>query len=284
MEGFEHHSENVPHELKTGSDSWVCCDEFKVPLVATASGAIYAASSTDESTWRDYETAYGAWLENEWSFAGLGRVFRTGEELVGIDIDKCIDETTGEVTPWALEIIETLNSYSEISPSGRGIKVWVYAPSVNRAHVKPGLEIYPHRRYFTVTGKRFRGEGIARRDDELVNVIAQEFSKVDRDRTPYNGPRQAIDLFDYLNRAEVEIFEERSDGAAERKYGIRCPWVEDHTNGGESGTYAGQYADGATFFQCWHAHCTDRRWREFRAHADAIIYGGRPRKFAGRLR
>ena|SRR5215217_5326289 len=70
---FEHHPENVPEELKA-HETWVCCDELKAPLVATLSGAVYAASSTDKTTWRSYDEAYKAWLDNEWSFAGVGRV------------------------------------------------------------------------------------------------------------------------------------------------------------------------------------------------------------------
>jgi hypothetical protein len=54
---FAHHPENVPEELKADPASWVCCDEDKVPLVATLSGAVYAASSTDPNTWRSYEDA-----------------------------------------------------------------------------------------------------------------------------------------------------------------------------------------------------------------------------------
>jgi hypothetical protein len=280
---FPHHSENVPDQLKN-AEQWLVCDEEKVPLIATLSGACYAASSTDPTTWRDYDTAYQAWRENEWSFAGIGRVVTLEEDLVGVDFDDVLDPGTGELAPRAAEIIELLDSYSEISPSLAGVKVWVKAPSLTRAHVKPGLEVYPRSRYLIVTGLVFRDAEIAVRDDEIAAIIEEEFPKVDRDRTPYDGPKRAIDLLEYLERANVEIFSELSDGAAERKYGVRCPWVDDHTDGDESGTYAGQYPDGATFFQCWHAHCASRRWREFKAYADSIIYRGRPRRLTGRLR
>jgi hypothetical protein len=280
---FPHNPNNIPTELKA-DEVWICCDEDKVPLVATASGAVYAASSTAPNTWRDYETAYNAWLENEWSFAGVGRAIKADEDYVGADLDKCLNPETGEITPWAQTILKRLDSYSEISPSGTGIKVWVKAPSITRAHVKPGLEIYPRGRYFTVTGLVLNDKAINPRDAELSDIINEEFPRVDRNRTPYDGPKRVLDLLDYLERAQVEIFTERSDGAAERKFGVRCPWVNEHTNEDESGTYAGQYADGALFFRCWHAHCADRQWREFRAHADALIYGRRPRKLVGRLR
>src|SRR5215207_8790613 len=200
---FAHHPENVPEELKADPASWVCCDEDKVPLVATLSGAVYAASSTDPNTWRSYEDAYIAWLENEWSFAGVGRVIQTEEDLVGVDLDKCLDPESGELTPWATQVIERLDSYDEVSPSGTGVKVWVRAPSTTRAHVKPGLEVYPRGRYFTVTGLTMCEGDIKTRDEELAAIIAEEFPKVDRDRTTYDGPRRVLDLLDYLEKANI---------------------------------------------------------------------------------
>src|SRR5215213_8046071 len=110
---FEHHPDNVPEELKTDA-TWVCCDEEKVPLIATASGAVYAASSTDPNTWRSHEDVYEAWRDNEWSFSGVGRVIRDEEDLVGVDLDKCLDPETGQLTPGAAAILERLDSYAEV--------------------------------------------------------------------------------------------------------------------------------------------------------------------------
>lgn len=274
---FEHHPDNVPDELKT-DETWVCCDENKVPLIATLSGAVYAASSTDPATWRSHEEAYEAWLENEWSYAGVGRVIRAEEGLVGVDFDKCLDPETGELTPWAAQAIDRLDSYAEISPSLTGVKVWVKAPTNTRAHVKPGLEIYPRGRYFTVTGIALgEAKGIEARDEELAAIIEEEFPRVDRNRTPYDGPRRVLDLLDYLEKANIAIFAERSDGTAERVYNIRCPWAEEHTDGDESGTRVGQYPDGALFFRCEHAHCREiREWRQFKPSAtQSSTCGGR---------
>jgi hypothetical protein len=281
---FPHNSENVTDELKA-DETWLCCDEEKVPLIAIPTGACYAASSTDPDTWRDYETAYTAWRENEWSFAGVGRAIRAEEDLVGVDLDKCRDPDTGELTAWARTILDRLDSYSEISPSMTGVKVWLKAPSVTRAHVKPGLEIYPRGRYFTVTGLVVRDEGIEDRGAQLEAIIDEEFPKVSRDRSEYNGPRRVLDLTQYLERAGVEIFAERSDCSAERVYSVRCPWVHEHTDGDESGTRVGQYADGTLFFRCEHAHCREvREWRQFRAELDPVVHLGRPRRAKGRLR
>jgi len=283
---FEHHPDNVPDELKS-DEAWVCCDENKVPLVATRSGAVFAASSTDAKTWRSYEDAYEAWLENEWSYAGVGRVIRDIEDLVGIDLDKCLDPETGELIPWAATILERLGSYREVSPSLTGVKVWVRAPSITRAHVKPGLEIYPRGRYFTVTGLVLSdARALETRDEELAAIIAEEFPKVDRDRTPYDGPSKALALLEYLEKANVEIYAELSDGTAERVYAIRCLWAREHTKDtSNTSTRVGQYADGALFYRCEHAHCRGiREWAQFRAELDPVVYLGRCRRAKGRLR
>ena len=110
------------------------------------------------------------------------------------------------------------------------MKIWARAPGLKTSYKKPALEIYSARRYFTVTGivlgnrREIRDAG-----DELVAIIAEEFPKVDRDRSPYDGPTRVLDIDAFLERASVEIFEIAFDGTAERKYAIRCPWVAEHT-------------------------------------------------------
>jgi hypothetical protein len=158
--------------------------------------------------------------------------------------------------------------------------------------VKPGLEIYPRGRYFTVTGLALSergaetGKTVSNRDEELSAIVTEEFPRVDRDRREYHGPQKVLDLLDYLEKANVEIYAEVSDGSAERVYAIRCLWADEHTtNTSSTSTRVGQYPDGATWYRCEHAHCRSvREWRQFRAECDPIVYLGRPRRGSGRLR
>src|SRR5215213_8122783 len=92
---FPHHPENVPAELKA-AERWVTCDEYKVPLIAIENGAVFAAKSTDPKTWRSYEVALKTYSENE-HIAGIGRVIEEDSNLVGVDLDDCIDGDTGEI-------------------------------------------------------------------------------------------------------------------------------------------------------------------------------------------
>jgi hypothetical protein len=275
---FPHYPENVPEELKHG-EFWVNCDEDKVPLIAIPNGACFAASSTNPDTWRSYETALETYTENE-HIAGVGRIIEKSEEYVGVDLDDVLDPNTGEISSWASTIVERLDSYAEISPSLTGVKIWLRASEaeVTRAYKKPGLEVYTRGRYFTVTGLPLAGEvkAIEKRGDVLQAILDEEFPKVDcRSAGAYNGPKKTINLLDLLERSGLEIFMELSDGMAERKYRVLCPWHVEHSDGDVTGTYTGQYDDGALFFVCHHAHCARRRWREFRRYLESLIFLGR---------
>ena len=284
-DSFPHHPESVPAELKAG-ERWVTCDEYKVPLIAIENGACFAASSTNAETWRSYETALTAYSENE-HISGVGRVICEDEDYVGVDIDDCLDPDTGEISDGGSAILTRLASYAEISPSLTGVKIWATAPEITRAYKKPGLEIYPQGRYFTVTGL-VTGELRPIRDvsDEITTIIEEEFPRVNRSRCDsYSGPDRSLDLCELLDRADVGIFEEDVDNSGARRFAIRCPWFEEHSGADETGTRCGQYENGALFFTCEHAHCGHRDWWAFRRYLEALIYLGRPpRAERGRLR
>jgi hypothetical protein len=84
----------------------------------------------------------------------------------------------------------------------------------------------------------------------------------------YDGPANAgFDLEDWLEdheEANASLIEARHDDAARTKYAVVCPWVDEHTAGDESGSYLGQFPDGALFFHCHHGHCDGRGWQEYR--------------------
>jgi hypothetical protein len=91
--------------------------------------------------------------------------------LGGIDLDSCRNPTTGELAPWAAAIVDRFQTYTEISPSGKGVKLffwisqadWSASASImedgrhGRAFKNgggehgPGIEVYRGKRYFTVT-------------------------------------------------------------------------------------------------------------------------------------
>ena len=107
----------------------------KVPYIA-GTGFTRKASSTKSSTWTTFDEATkNITLDNT---QGIGFVVHgdaVAAEIVGFDIDGCRNPDTGDVTPWAEEIINLLDSYTEITPSQTGVRVWTKGKMNGKDHV-----------------------------------------------------------------------------------------------------------------------------------------------------
>lgn len=71
--------------------------------------------------------------------------------LTNLDIDACRDPFTGEVAPWAQAIVDYYQSYTEITPSGTGLRTWFLTP--NKPPRVP-IVFIPDVESTTTTGKR----------------------------------------------------------------------------------------------------------------------------------
>ena len=133
------------------------------------------ASSTDPRSWASYYEALSACKEH--GYGGIGFVFTPEDDLCGVDLDGCLDPGTGEVEPWAQQIIEALDSYTEISPSGTGVHILVRGELPEGRNRKGRFEAYDRGRYFTVTGMHLPGtpQRIESRQEELQGVVRRVF-------------------------------------------------------------------------------------------------------------
>lgn len=152
------------NELKN-TRQWIC-HLNKVPKSPLYNGN---ASPTDSSTWGTYEQAVKAC--KEYNYSGIGFVFTAETDFCGIDIDHCISET-GEIHKNALDILSTMDSYAEISPSGTGIHI-LYKGKIHDEWKKKKtnaldkgihLEMYQKDRYFTVTEERLNNLDVMERE------------------------------------------------------------------------------------------------------------------------
>lgn len=179
------------------------------------------ARSNDSRTWTTYEAASQA---KNWD--GIGLMF--SEPYLGIDLDKCI--TSSGIEEWAHRVVTEVNSYTEVSPSGKGLHIICRGelPTINR---RGRAEIYGRGRFFTMTGKVYHGntvnklpkgfsvEGIdpeARKDASkedfamVCDLLRQGLSRsavVNAWRKA--RPREKLDRQDYIDRtldkAQAEI-------------------------------------------------------------------------------
>ena len=153
------------------------------------------ASSTNPESWTSYTEAVSACKERDYD--GIGFVFTPEDDLCGVDLDGCLDPETGEIESWAQQIVEELDSYTEISPSGTGVHVLVRAKLPEGRNRKGRFETYDRGRYFTVTGKHLAGtpQGIESRQEELRGVVRRVFgSEAPESTNGYTRPVAAPEL------------------------------------------------------------------------------------------
>lgn len=135
------------------------------------------ASTTYRRTWSSFSAVRH--VMEEYGFEGIGFVFSEEDDFIGIDLDKCVDEK-GELSEFAKQVIEKLDSYTEFSPSGRGVHIIIKGslPSSfekGKRNDELGIEIYSQKRFFTFTGNRENENGIFERTDEINELIDEIF-------------------------------------------------------------------------------------------------------------
>ena len=143
------------------------------------------AKSNDPATWCDFDTARrGA---DQYGLDGIGFMF-SGDGIFGIDIDHCYDPETQELDQAAAEIIETVQSYTELSPSGTGIHILCKGTLPEGRKRKGAVEMYSTLRYFTVTGNQFGLEYPFSDCSERVAVMYRKYLGEDE---PAAGTKKA---------------------------------------------------------------------------------------------
>ena len=167
----------MPEELKF-IDHWVGwiekkCDGGKISKIPINPNKKTAtpASVSDPKTWSSYEKAIEAC--QRLGLDGVGFVFKENDSLAGIDLDKCRDPKTGEIDEWVKRIIQNMDSYTEISPSGTGVHIIVKAKLPSGRSKGDEVEIYDQRRYFTVTGEHLSNtpKTINERNTKVTELI-----------------------------------------------------------------------------------------------------------------
>lgn len=118
------------------------------------------AKSNTPNTWCSWDDAVDALIigdDRGNTFDGLGFVFVGDDGIVGIDLDDCVD-AAGNYSEMAAELLDRVDGYAEVSPSGTGIKIFTRA-DLERAFKDntKGIELYKQGRYFTVTGHGVNG-------------------------------------------------------------------------------------------------------------------------------
>ncbi|MDZ4779593.1 MAG: phage/plasmid primase, P4 family [Planctomycetia bacterium] len=166
------------------------------------------ASCDDPATWHRFEECWYPYLADPQRFAGIGFEFSADDEYAGIDLDKCRDADTGELHPTALQILATIKSYAEISPSGTGVKLIVKGKlpeGIKHKAAVDGIEIetYDQGRYFALTGHVVDAEHaeIIEAQQQLDAIVQQIQHAHSAKAQPQQSPKPGTGSDDRFRRA-----------------------------------------------------------------------------------
>jgi hypothetical protein len=148
----------------------------------------YSIRANLPENWHPFEEVAGLVEANQKAlrpFLGLAFRFAPSDPFAFIDLDHCRNRDTGEVESWALEIVRRLDSYTEISPSGTGMKIIIRGtkpgPRCRNRNRPHSPEIYDHTQFSTLTGNRLSLPGlelpadVQDRQAELEALYAETF-------------------------------------------------------------------------------------------------------------
>lgn len=167
----------IPEEL-TQRPQWIVWKKevrggkvTKVPYNAYTGNR---AESNNPDTWASYERVIETLQKFPKQYDGIGFMFN--RDYTGSDLDHCINEQ-GNIDSWGKEIIDSLATYTEYSPSDTGMHIIARGllpekqdektgerrrPGTKRGvanapHPQAAIEMYCEGRFFTFTGKHLEG-------------------------------------------------------------------------------------------------------------------------------
>ena len=177
----------LPAYLRS-AHSWLCFKFQTPPNRDRAKKVPYdpetgqRASYKDPATWGTLEEAIAGCAR--FHADGVGYAFMYWDNIVGLDLDNCRNPATGKIDQWAREIIREANSYSEVTPSGTGIRIFIDGRWRHPEHRTEGLgsagkgsvEIYSEW-FFAITGDHLPGtpRKIERRSDVISQLHTRFF-------------------------------------------------------------------------------------------------------------
>jgi putative DNA primase/helicase len=136
---------NIPAEL-TALPQWECwklVEGRKVPI-NVLTGKRYPKNAregaSENMATATFDDALTCFLKDP-SLAGIGFRFKRGDPYCGVDIDDSRNaHKEGDLLPFAEEIVKDFNTYTEVSPSGTGVKM------ICRGKIPAGALLRAHRR------------------------------------------------------------------------------------------------------------------------------------------
>jgi len=173
-------ADNIPQQLKSQRRwaPWKAvwnADKSKWEKVPYQTNG-YGLSSAKPDKWYSFDTAVATFKAHPDLYAGVGFVLTGLTDFLGIDLDKCV--TDGVIAPWAQEVIDTVGSYTEFSPSGNGLRILANGSTPeDLANIAVGIEMYSGHtaRFLTITGDAINAGPVIDADPAVVDSLYRQY-------------------------------------------------------------------------------------------------------------
>ncbi len=126
------------------------------------------ADVTNPAHWSTFLTAVSGMRHR--GHDGLSFVLTADDPYCGIDLDDCRDPRGGAVEDWAQRIVQRFKSYTEITPSETGLRIWIRGVLPVGGNRKGHVEIYDRSKALTVTGNHL--DGTPETIEDLQDVLS----------------------------------------------------------------------------------------------------------------
>lgn len=131
----------IPKGMKC-INNWVLYVIVNGRKIPHSARTLKPANVADSTTLSSYAETLAAYQANLTSYNGIGFVQTDDNNIVSIDIDNCVD-SDGNILPEAQDIINRVNSYTELSQSSKGIHIYVYSTEPLLSHKADLLQRKP---------------------------------------------------------------------------------------------------------------------------------------------
>ena len=138
----------------------------------------YGLSSMQPERWVSFDDAVRAFESGAGKYSGVGLVLTGLHDVVGIDLDRCIQNN--RIADWAQEIIDAVDSYTELSPSGNGLRILARGTIPDDVQDNTvGIEVYNgHKgRFLTVTGDVLLDQPVRTANPDVLTGLYNQYRK-----------------------------------------------------------------------------------------------------------
>ena len=213
------------------------------------------ASVIEPASWSGLDQCMAA--VEPMGFTGVGFVLAAECDLAAdwkpilcVDLDGCRNPETGEIEPWAMDIVRDFRSYTEVSPSATGLKIFFMVDEdtairggtlgirkTDGVGRNQQIEVYTTKRYCALTWQ------VLDEFPDEITVAIEAFERLMSRFPETNGVGAAGDV-------DVELGEHAGDPSPETMALIeKIPWIQELYHEGKSEKTSGDTSKSALDFE-----------------------------------